>query len=192
MSETATAAKARRQSLRNVVYAVVTNDGTSGTEYGAIKRLPGAINATINPSVNTESLYADDGEYEYLESFAGADMELSLVDIPLEDQAAILGHTYDQSKKMIVRKSNDHAPYIAIGFLSEVFTGTYRVVWMLKGKFTDPESTYATAEENPAWNTPSMSGHFIRRLSDDEWQREIDVTTAEAAQTNLATVGGAQ
>ena len=50
--------------LKDLHYAILEEDTNEGVLYGEIKPLAGAMNATINPTVNTQELYADDQLWE--------------------------------------------------------------------------------------------------------------------------------
>lgn len=158
--------------LRDLYYAILTKDDSTGVAYQTPVLIAGAINAKISPKSNTETLYADDGPAETATSLGDITIELEAKDLTLEGQAALLGHTI--SGGVIVKKSTDIAPYVAIGFKSLKSNGKYRYIWLLKGKFQLPENEYKTQEDKPEFQTAKITGSFVRRDYDNAWQKIAD------------------
>jgi phi13 family phage major tail protein len=88
-------------------------------------------------------------------------------------QADLLGHDIN-SEGVLIKKSSDLAPYVAIGFRSEMSNGKFRFVWLYKGKFQPVEQTYQTKEGTPAFQTPTINGTFMRRDFDNQWKAQVD------------------
>jgi len=165
--------------LKELHYALLTKDDSTGVTYSAPVKIAGAINAKISPKSNTETLYADDGPAETASALGEIEVELEVKDLPLTVQAALLGHTV--SNGVMVRKAGDTAPYVAIGFKSQKSNGKYRYVWLYKGKFELPEQEYKTKEDKPSFQTPKIKGTFVKRENDEAWQvigdeDEVDFT----------------
>lgn len=159
--------------LSNLVYAKLIDDPKGGkATYEAPKHLVGAITANINPNASTETLFADDGPYETASTIGSISLELNVTDIPLEQQADLLGHTYQGG--VLIRKSSDIPPWVAVGFKSLKSNGSYRYTWLAKGKFAASEQANQTKGDAISWNTPTIGGSFVKRNSDDEWERHID------------------
>lgn len=158
--------------LRDLHYAILTKDDTTGVAYQTPVKIAGAINAKISPKSETATLYADDGPDETATTLGEIDVELEVKDLPLEVQAALLGHTI--SGGVLVKKSEDIAPYVALGFKSAKSNGKNRYVWLMKGQFQLPEQEYKTKEGKPAFQTPKIKGTFIKRQYDGMWQKIAD------------------
>lgn len=154
--------------LRDLYYAILTKDDSTGVAYQTPVKIAGAINAKISPKVESETLYADDGPSETATSLGEIDVELETKDLPLSAQAALLGHTI--SNGVLIKDADDVAPYVAIGFRSKKSNGKYRYVWLFKGRFETPEQEYKTAEDKPSFQTPKIKGTFIKRDYDGFWQ----------------------
>ena len=100
--------------LKNLYYAVMTV-GTGGAEtYGTPKKIGNAVSVDISPSIQTTSLYGDDMAVATDVSLQEIRVTIETTDIPLEDQAALLGHTY--SGEQLTAKMSDTAPYVALLF----------------------------------------------------------------------------
>lgn len=155
--------------LNSLYYAVLTSDTPLGATYNSPVAIAGAINAKISPKSNTETLYCDDGPDETVTSLGEIDVEFETKDIDLNTQAVLLGHSVTGG--VLVKKSTDTAPYVALGFKSKKSNGSYRYVWLYKGKFALQEQEYQTAEDKPKFQTPKIKGTFIKRTFDNAWQK---------------------
>jgi phi13 family phage major tail protein len=171
--------------LRNVHYAVMTKDDATGVTYNTIKAIPGVITAKIQPKSNSATLFADDGPAETATTLGEIDVEFEFSDLPVDVQADWLGHTVDATTGVLVKKSTDVAPYIALGFVSRKSSGKDLYVWLLKGKAQVPEDNYKTMEDKPDFGTKTISLTFVRRNYDNAYQAVGD-------EDNEAFTGGAQ
>lgn len=159
--------------LKDLHYALMTADPLGGTPtYAVPVALAGAIMAGINPNTSSETLFADDGPNEVATTIGGIDLELNVVDLDLDTQAAFLGHTVTAG--VLKRKSTDIPPWLAIGFRTLKSNGKYRYTWLNKGKFSAPEQKHETKGDAINFQTPSIKGSFVRRDADEEWERHID------------------
>jgi phi13 family phage major tail protein len=153
--------------LRDLHYATCT-DSEDAVSYGTPTSMAKAINAKITPTTNTATLYANDGADETDSQLGEIGVEIQVKDLTLPVQAALLGHTV--SNGVLVKKASDVAPYVAIGFKSVKANGSYRFVWLLKGRFMPQDQEYQTKNGTPQFQTPTIKGTFIRRQFDEKWQ----------------------
>lgn len=157
--------------VENLVYAILTEEETP--IYGTPELVSPAINVKINPKSNSETLYADNRAVETVTSLGEVEVEIETQDLPLEVQAALLGHTLDTTSKVMSYEANDIAPYVAIGFKVKKANGKYRYVWLLKGKFSEPEEEHSTQEDKTKFQTPKLKGTFLTR-EDGKWKYTAD------------------
>lgn len=166
--------------LRDVYYSKLLTDPVGGTAtYEKPKRLAGAISANINPNSSSATLFADDGPADTAATLGEISLELNVADIPLETQAELLGHTVDDG--VLKKKGGDVPPWVAIGFRTLKSNGSYRYYWLNKGKFATPEEDLKTKGDSIEFTTPTISGSFVKRDSDDEWQRQADADDTASA-----------
>jgi phi13 family phage major tail protein len=159
--------------LRDVHYALLIEDPVTGTpSYETPVKVIGAITANINPNSSTATLFYDDGPGDTAATMGEITLELNLADIPLDIQAVWLGHEYVGG--ILKRKGGDTPPWLAIGFRSLKSNGAYRYMWLNKGKFSIPEEDYATKGDSVEFATPTITGSFVKRDNDDEWERTTD------------------
>lgn len=160
--------------LKSLYYALLDTDTANSppATYEAPVSIPGAISANVNPNASNETLFADDGPYETASTIGAIELELNVADLPIETQAALLGHTL--SGGVLIRKSSDTPPFVAIGFKALKSNGHYRYTWLGKGKFSIPEQANETKGDSVNFQTPTIKGSFLKRDCDDEWERHID------------------
>lgn len=160
--------------LRDVHYALLkTDDASSGTAtYDAPVHVVGAISANVNPNTSSATLFADDGPYDTAATMGEITLELNMADIPDETQAKWLGHEYKNG--MLIKKSTDVPPWVALGYRSLKSNGAYRYVWLVKGKFAALEEEYGTKGDSVEFKTPTINGSFVKRDCDDVWELKAD------------------
>ena len=159
--------------LRDVYYALLTTDAEGVIAYESPVRIAGAITANINPNASNETLFADDGPMETASTIGQISLELAVADLSSEVQAKLLGHTLT-TDGVLLRKGGDIPPWVALGFKSLKSNGKYRYVWLVKGKFSVPEMTHETKGDTVAFQTPTIQGSFVKRDTDDLWQKMAD------------------
>lgn len=166
--------------LRDIYIALLTEDSVGGkATYEAPERLAGAISANINPNSSSSTLFADDGPSDTAATLGEISLELNVKDIPLPMQAKLLGHTFEGG--VLIKKGGDVPPWLAVGFRTLKSNGSYRYYWLTKGKFTTPEEDLKTKGDSVEFTTPTIKGSFVKRDSDDEWQRQADSDETESA-----------
>jgi phi13 family phage major tail protein len=159
--------------LRDLVYALVTSDDATSTVYGTVKKVPGIISANINPAYNTGSLASDDQPTDTASSLSGITVTIGHRALPTEDEAALLGKTVD-AQGVIVDSVNDNPPDVAIGFRSITSDNKFRYYWLLKGKFHPYQEQLQTKDNSINFQTPSLEGNFVARLSDGKWRYKLN------------------
>ena len=168
--------------LKHIYYArqltdVAPNGSEAGTAtYETPKKIGNAVSADINPTTNTANLYGDDGAVATAISLGEISVTLETTDIPLEDQAILLGHSYDSVSGTMTAKGSDSAPDVAILFESEKHDGGIRCVKLVKGKFAPAQETINTKGENLEYQVPQITGTFVTRQSDGAWKVVKDFT----------------
>lgn len=159
--------------VSNLHYALLTDDDENGASYSAPVRMVGAIEIDIKPSVESATLFADDGPAETASTLGEIEVTINLADLPHAAQAAVLGHTLG-ADGVLLAKSTDSPPYLAIGFEALKANGKKRFVWLPKGKFQLPEENYKTKGENVEFQTPSITAKFVKRVYDTLWKKTAD------------------
>jgi len=162
-----------RVGLESLYYALLTTDASGGTVYETPVAVTGAIEANIVPGSSLETLFADNGPLAVASSLGAIELTLGVADIPLYIQGIILGHSA-VADGILWRKSSATPPWLAIGFKALKSTGTYRYVWLLKGKFREPDLNHATKADTVAFQTASIIGNFVAIDYDKSWIKQAD------------------
>lgn len=173
--------------IKNVVLAPLTEDTESTLTYGPLQLLAGAIDVQISPdSAEPDVQYGDDVELSVLYPDPEIKVTMEQADIPLMLQEMILGNTIDDNG-VLVRKASDTPPYFAVGFKSEKSDGTFRYIWLYKGRAAPMTETYHTKEgKSVTRQTGKIEWTFIKRTKDGQYQAIADegqngFTVAKAA-----------
>ena len=170
--------------LANLHYAIMTTEDTATTAatYSTPKRLVGINSVSIQPNNETATLYGDNKALATVTNTKEYTINLDLADLPLEDEAALLGHTYE-SDTMIV-KGNDTPPYVAIMFDIDTHHDNekeYRKYY--KGKFAPSNQDVNTRGETTEFAVRALEATFVARNNDDKVV-DIEVTTDVAVATS--------
>ena len=158
--------------LNNLHFAILTKDTAEELIYETPKPIVGAIEATINPAVDTQELYADDQLWESVSTLGKIDVEVGTADLPLAVRAKLLGNEIVDG--VLIENKADIPPYIALGFKSLKSNGKYRYVWLLKGVAQPMAEDYSTKKDSVEHKTPSISFTFMPRLHDGQWKHTAD------------------
>ncbi|MCM3761035.1 phage tail protein [Alkalihalobacillus oceani] len=158
--------------LNDLHFAILTEDSKETLTYEATREMIGAINATINPTVNTQEVYADDQLWESISALGKIDVEVETADLPLPVRAKILGNKIEEG--VLVENKTDIPPHVALGFKSLKSNGKYRYVWLLKGVAQPMAEDYSTKKDNVEPKTPKVTFTFMARIHDGEWKRTAD------------------
>lgn len=140
--------------------------------YETPEPIAGAIEATINPAVDTQELYADDQLWESVSTLGKIDVEVGTADLPLTVRAKLLGNEIVDG--VLIENKTDIPPYIALGFKSLKSNGKYRYVWLLKGVAQPMAEDYSTKKDSVEYKTPTISFTFMPRLHDGQWKHTAD------------------
>jgi phi13 family phage major tail protein len=100
--------------LKNVHYAVVTEAGGE-VQYGTPKRIPGAVNLTLDAAGESVQFYADDSVYFEENTNDGYTGSLEIALIPDEFRVDVLGDELDANGALIENK-NAKAKHFALMF----------------------------------------------------------------------------
>ena len=165
--------------LKNFYYAVLTSDtagdatNAGSTSYETPKKIGNAVSVDINPSTETAYLYGDDMAVATDISLQQVEVTIETTDIPLEDLAALLGHSY--AGDTLTAKGADTAPDVALLFESQKHDGGIRCVKLVKGKFAPSQEQINTKGESLEYQVPQITGTFVSRQSDGVWKIVKDV-----------------
>jgi phi13 family phage major tail protein len=134
--------------LRDLYYALVTQDDASAYAAAVPAYLAPAITANHAPSSNALTQYADDGPYDVLTSEGETKIDLEATAIPINILAILLGKKYDTSTGRMFDNGGT-PPDVALSFRAIKSNGSYRYYQYLKGKFSAPAEEQSTKTDTP-------------------------------------------
>jgi phi13 family phage major tail protein len=182
-----------RQSVRIGVdrffYAPITKDDADGVEYGACVHLPGVNIVALNPKTDIGSFYADDGIFETYVVEGERELQVSFSGVSNKVAAALTGASYDTETGLLVDKSGDSPPYVAVGFRTQKSNGEYRYVWVYKGRFAKSQMTSYTKSNSISPQSDIYTFKAVCRINDGAWRQMLDSEDAiliNASLTNAA------
>ncbi len=175
MPNTASPAVASTVGLKNVVIAPVVSDTDAGVSYGTLQDFAGAIDAQISPeNAEPDVQHADDVEFAVVFPDPEVKLTMEMADIPLLIQELILSNVIDDNG-VLIRAAGDTPGYFALGFKSEKADGTYRFVWLFKGRAAPMTEQYHTKEGTTLTRqTGKLEWTFIKRTFDKRYQAIAD------------------
>ena len=172
--------------LNSFRYSVLT-EGADGTpSYAGAKTPARAISCNVSITNNEAKLYADDVLAESDTSFQSGTCTIGIDDEDQETMAELLGHTVD-AQGVMVRNSNDTAPYVGFGrIIKKMIRGVikWKVEFLYKVKFAEPTQENTTQGESLEFGTTSIEGQ-ISTLADGRWSESKTFDTKAEALTFL-------
>lgn len=169
--------KANRINIKNIHYALLTEDDSDGVAYGPVVKLPYAMQAQVTPSQATGVLYGDGAQQENIGRLTGIALQLDINKIPIENRAEMLGHTYENG--IMIEKAGDEAPYLALGYQVEQTNGYSEFIWFLKGRVQEGNQTVQQQTDNINFSTDQITINFIKRDYDDSIRYYADSANSE-------------
>lgn len=167
--------------LQDVYYAKLTKDDSTGSAYDTPKLMAPAITANVTPTVNSATLFGNDGPVITSNALGEITVEIGVADIPFDVYADLLGATVN-ADGLLIDNADDEAPEVALGYKRTMSDGSFRYVWLLKGKFQIPTDEATTKQGDVAFQTPTITGTFLKRLSDGNWRFRADGSNTASAE----------
>lgn len=158
--------------VSGVVYAKVLSDDATGTKYGPIKPIPGAVSIDNKTASSIDTFYADNGPYEVAGSLGEITLDMEMADPTPETIADLLGHTVTAG--VVDFSGDDIAPDVAIGFVGLKGNGKKRLVWLRKGQFQEPDDNYKTKGSKSDPQSQKLTGKFVLLKSNRKWKKTVD------------------
>ena len=155
--------------LNSFRYSELTeaNDGTP--TYAGATQCGKAVSCSVSITNNSATLYADDTVAESDTSFSSGTVTLGVDNLDLATQANLLGHTYSDS--VITRSTDDVAPYVGMGRIVTLMVNgayKYKVEFLYKVKFSEPNQDNTTKGENVEFGTTELEGTILA-LANGKW-----------------------
>ena len=173
--------------LKNFGYSLLDENDNVTEE----KSFGKAVSCKVSIDKNEAVLYADDGVAESDYSFKKGTVTLEVDEDADETFAEVLGHTISKDTANageVIRKDTDIAPYVAIGrILTKMVNGArkYKVEFLHKVKFKEPDADETTKGESLEFKTSSIEGTVVT-LADGTWSKSRTFNDYAEAKTYLS------
>jgi phi13 family phage major tail protein len=160
--------------IEQLYYAIMTTEDTPLAQavYSAPVRIPVLQIMKETPTVDSAQVWGDDGLDEVNNKIGLVTLELTVKELTLATQAALLGHSYVSG--VVSRGMNDIVPYVAVGWVGKKTNNHFRYQWYLKGKFEVPTNSHETEADKIKLQPAIIKGTFFPRKFDLLLERVID------------------
>ena len=154
------------------------------------KSLGKAVSCKLTIDKNEAELYADDGLAESDYTFKKGTLTLEVDEDADTVFADILGHTISadgENSGEVICNADDVAPFVAVGrILTKIVNGErkYKVEFLHKVKFKEPDADESTKGESVEFKTNSVEGAVLQ-LENGDWRKYKTFDTYTEAETYL-------
>jgi len=155
-----------RYGLKNVHYAVITEGANGSITYGTPKRIPGAVNLTLDPQGEQAEFYADDMRYFSAFANSGYSGSLEVALFPDDFKKDVLGYIEDENG-VLFEDANVVPKNFALLF-----------------EFTGDKNAIRHVLYNVSASRPSISG-ATKGASIEPQTETINITAAPALDTGM-------
>lgn len=166
--------------LNSFRYAKLLNPTASGSPLYDQPKSPGkAVSCSVEIENYDAELYADDVLVESDKSFKKGTATIEIDDEDLTTMADFLGHTIVDGK--LIRNAYDAAPFVGFGRIVVKLVNNarkYRVEFLNKVKFSEPNAENQTKGEDIEFGLPEIEG-TVTALMNGDWSvaKEFDSKT---------------
>lgn len=163
--------------IKNFCYATII-DTIGVITYGTPKKIPGLMDIELDMKTEIAKLSGDGDTVATASAESDITFKCGVTKVPLLDQAALLGRTFDAVTGTLLTNKTDTAPYHAAGFEIENDDGTSVFVWLYKGKFQQWSEKFQQIEDGKVkYSTVTgMEGTFI---PDEDGDKKIVMDESE-------------
>ena len=174
-------AKGYRINIKNLHYALLTEDNDTTTTYGIPKPLEKVQTIKMSPKVISGSMRGDGITVAQASRIDTIDVEIDLTKIPLKIRAELLGNTYTAGTAEEIY--NDVAPNIALGFEIEKDNGKSEYIWLYKGQMQPIDDDLKQTEGKIEYQNVKTKYTFTPRISDGKLRKFADSEESDFVET---------
>ena len=171
--------------VKNLNYATLTKDNATGITYGTMKKIPGLVKLSVDPSSTTASYYGDGIKLEQISRLGEIKVSIQASTLDMATLAELLGHTYDAANGTLIASANDSAPYVGIAYQREKADGSSRYIKLFKIKFSLPKEEASSTDNNVSFQDQTIEGIALPLTNNSEWK-----TMLESTESNSAAISG--
>ena len=158
------------------------------------------MNVKVDQTRSSVKGYGDDDVAEEINEFSYATVTLDTTFLPAACEAVMFGNHYtaattgtNATPESIVDNAEDEGSYTGFGFVycdRQNGNDVYRLYWLYKVKWTNPNDDFTTKKENIEFKNPQITGTAYKGPDGNWRKREVyaDSAAAIAALKTLAKV----
>ncbi len=135
---------------------------------------------SIEPEVNSASQYGDNIAIETASAMGAINATITFTGVTPEIEAKLLGHTYVEADRRVIKAASDIAPLGAFLYRRMRADGGYRYKVLYRGRFAVANEETTTKEDQIEFQDAEMTAVFMPRLSDQVYDMSIDADKATA------------
>ena len=162
----------RQIGLRDFHVAPLVQDTTGTIEYGSPIKIPGIISATMSTERSSESYYSDDVAEDTFSSFSKLTLEVEVSNLSVEERNLLLGQTTKCGG--VMSNKDDTAQEVGVMFRSKKTNGKFRYVALFKGKFVEPDESYASESDSLDAKTMTMTFTALPLANNGNYKLIVD------------------
>lgn len=142
-------------------YALLTVDTDAALTYETPVPMPGVMTLSITANTDSQTAFYDDGPGEVATALGEIEVSIEKNALSAAEKNVLLGHQLD-TNGAVIYGAEDIPPFVALGFRNLRTDGTYRYVWLYKGKFQEPEDSSTTKGDSIEFQNESITGSFVK------------------------------
>lgn len=169
MAGLGTIAKSYRMNVKNLVYAPLLTDTSTGSTYGEVKKFASARQIQITPTVSAGDCYGDGVKEKSQSKISGYDVTVDVNKAQVDVRADWFGHKLTADGELIVNK-DDVPTTFAFGYEIEQSEGHRELVWLLKCSAQPYSYTVNQTEGDIKYSSDSIKLTAVCRESDGNFQ----------------------
>ena len=178
--------------------ALYNNPGAGVVTYSGCRKLARGVSVSVEPTSSDDNkFYADNVEAEAESgTFTGGTLTLTVDGLFLESYKVIRGIGAPRSDGWTVEGKNSKPPYLGVGYIARWMSGGqvgYTPTIITKTKFSIPNDSANTQEDQIDWQTSELSATIMRDDTTDEAWKLIGAdfsSEADAEAALIAALGG--
>jgi phi13 family phage major tail protein len=158
-----------------------TNDAAT---YGTPYPLAESMSVKITHKGDSQQISSDDQVSEIIYGQGSDDVEMQQKNVPLEDQARLLGHQIVNG--IMIRNKEDIPPEVAFAYESKKSNGAIEYDKYLCGTFSEPDKEADSNGEKVSPKFKTMKGSFYPRKFDGNSSKQMESDSPSYNSDNLA------
>lgn len=151
--------KKARTGLKNLYFAVMTEDAETALSYETPFHVPGLISLEVNPNVNSATLYTDNKASIFYSTIGSVEVTIGKDNLPDDLLSVLLGRDKVGAVNYVTNVYS--APYVAMMYEQTYDNGTSSFVKLYKGKFSEPSQSNETKGDSVNFQTGEIVGTFL-------------------------------